>query len=180
MHSIEILENFISEDDCKKAIKVISDLVVEDPSVLDKSIVADQGSRYVYTKPSSTDAIEFVKKYSQKALEFIGEDYVVHDCIFVRMDPGSTVAVHNDFEYEADCSSCEYAAVYYLDNEYTGGEIFFPDLGFEMRPDTGTFAYFSQKGGANLHGVNELTSGVRHMVNLCFTKNKEKFDSMYR
>lgn len=180
MHSIEIIENFISDEDCKKAIAVISELVQKDSAVLEASIEAKQGARYVYQRPEAADAIDFVKKYSEKAKEIIGTDYVVHDSIFVRMDPGSTVAVHNDFDYEDDCSSCEYAAVYYLDNDYTGGEIFFPDLGFEMRPDTGTFAYFSQKDGANLHGVNELTSGVRHMVNLCFTKNKEKLYDMYR
>jgi len=48
--------------------------------------------------------------------------------------------------------------VLYLNDEFSGGEIYFPDLSLELRPATGDLLFFYSE---FRHGVRPVTSGIR-------------------
>lgn len=54
----------------------------------------------------------------------------------------------------------EYGCIIYLNNDYEGGELYFPKHEFEIKPKPGTLAFFP--GDARyLHGVKPVTEGER-------------------
>lgn len=57
----------------------------------------------------------------------------------------------------------KYAAIAYLNDEYTGGEISFLDHKFEIKPKLGSLLIFPG-GKENIHGVKEVISGNRYSV----------------
>lgn len=58
-----------------------------------------------------------------------------------------------------------YASMIYLNDNYEGGEIYIPDLNFELKPQKGMLLTFD---GANyLHGVKKITKGIRY-TNSCW------------
>jgi predicted 2-oxoglutarate/Fe(II)-dependent dioxygenase YbiX len=57
----------------------------------------------------------------------------------------------------------DFATVIYLNDDYEGGEIHFPNLGLELKPRPGTLVVFP---GTLffLHGVRRVTRGMRHTI----------------
>lgn len=51
----------------------------------------------------------------------------------------------------------------YLDDEYQGGEITFPNFDFQIRPRAGTLLMFPSD-CRYLHGVMPVTEGIRHTI----------------
>lgn len=58
-----------------------------------------------------------------------------------------------------------YSSLIYLNDDYEGGELYFPEYDLYIKPEVGTLICF--KGDENtLHGVKMVTSGVRYTVSL--------------
>ncbi|MEQ1596582.1 MAG: 2OG-Fe(II) oxygenase [Casimicrobium sp.] len=68
-----------------------------------------------------------------------------------------------------------FAAVIYLNEDYDGGEIYFPELNIEMRPTAGTLVLFPGT-LKYLHGVRMVTGGMRHTIASFLTFNASKED----
>ena len=68
-----------------------------------------------------------------------------------------------------------FAAVIYLNEDYDGGEIYFPELGIELRPTAGTLVLFPGT-LKYLHGVRMVTGGMRHTIASFLTFNASKQD----
>ncbi len=68
-----------------------------------------------------------------------------------------------------------FAAVIYLNEDYDGGEIYFPELGIEMRPVAGTLVCFPGT-LKYLHGVRMVTGGMRHTIASFLTFDASKQD----
>jgi predicted 2-oxoglutarate/Fe(II)-dependent dioxygenase YbiX len=68
----------------------------------------------------------------------------------------------------------EYAALTYLNDDYEGGEIYFPEYDMEIKPKAGTLVFFP---GSDLymHGVRPITSGTRYAIMTFFTTPKLMF-----
>lgn len=68
----------------------------------------------------------------------------------------------------------DFASVIYLNDDYVGGEIYFPNLGIELKPDPRTLIVFP---GTLffLHGVRRVEQGMRHTIASFLT-----FDAMRR
>jgi predicted 2-oxoglutarate/Fe(II)-dependent dioxygenase YbiX len=53
--------------------------------------------------------------------------------------------------------------IIYLNDDYEGGELYFPQHDLQFKPENGTAAFFP--GDRNyLHGVTEITSGIRYTL----------------
>lgn len=61
----------------------------------------------------------------------------------------------NDFPYY------DIASLFYLNDDYEGGELYFPQHGIQFKPKAGS-AYFFPGDRFYLHGVTEITSGIRY------------------
>ena len=57
----------------------------------------------------------------------------------------------------------KYFAILYLNDDYEGGELYFPDHGIEIKPNKYSI-YILPGGVENIHGVKEILSGERHTM----------------
>jgi hypothetical protein len=62
-----------------------------------------------------------------------------------------------------------YSSLVYFNSEYMGGSLYMPQYDFEIQPEPGMLISF--KGDSkHLHGVREVTKGVRHTLSVFWTK----------
>jgi hypothetical protein len=64
-----------------------------------------------------------------------------------------------------------YSSVLYLNDDFTGGETYFCNYNFEVKPESGTVILFSS-GKDHIHGVNEVLSGERYTMSTWYTEDK--------
>jgi hypothetical protein len=106
------------------------------------------------------------KLYS--AVTEIFESDVVHNTIHAqKWVKGGYANPHSDNSNEhGEPNGFEinkYVSILYLNDDYSGGEIYFPDHSIEFKPAAGSLVAFS--GGIdNVHGVRVIADGVRHTI----------------
>lgn len=61
------------------------------------------------------------------------------------------------------------ATLVYLNDEYSGGEIYFPEIGLEFKPKPGDLLCFPDNPNF-IHGVKKIESGVRYTTPRWFTR----------
>jgi hypothetical protein len=93
----------------------------------------------------------------------------------VKWPEGSSMPVHAD-EHHLDRPGehhgtpwREFAAVYYLNDNYEGGAIFFPEQDKEVQPKGGDLVVFE---GREPHGVRPITKGDRYTLPMWFTRER--------
>jgi hypothetical protein len=105
-----------------------------------------------------------------KATDKVSEMFnkTVYPCNFwlVRQDDGSTMDVHTDGGMHID-----YTAVLYLSDIEEGGEIFFPRLSVEYKPEHGGLIMFPPRAEDYDHGVKAV-SGKRYSFPMWFSVDK--------
>lgn len=104
---------------------------------------------------------------------YTGEKQDPHaDCeaVFFRNEDGIQIEPINN----PSSLFIEYAALTYLNDDYEGGEIYFPEYDMEIKPKAGTLVFFP---GSDLymHGVRPITSGTRYAIMTFFTTPKLMF-----
>lgn len=97
----------------------------------------------------------------------------------VRWVPGYELLPHADRENPDGSphpySWRDFAAVTFLNKDFTGGALYFPNQAIEITPTPGTAAIFP--GSLQyLHGVREVTSGVRYTLASFFTYDAFRAD----
>ena len=68
---------------------------------------------------------------------------------------GEDAGKPNDFPYY------DLASLFYLNDDYEGGELYFPNQGVQFKPKAGA-AYFFPGDMNYIHGVTEIKSGIRY------------------
>lgn len=64
-----------------------------------------------------------------------------------------------------------FGCVYYLNDDYNGGEIYFPNQNIKIKPKPNTLVFFP--GTLEfLHGVHPITNGIRYTLTSFWTYNK--------
>jgi predicted 2-oxoglutarate/Fe(II)-dependent dioxygenase YbiX len=66
-----------------------------------------------------------------------------------------------------------FSAVVYLNDDYEGGEIYFPNIDVSIKPTCGLLVAFSS-GARHMHGVRNVTSGIRYTLAMWFTDRPDK------
>jgi hypothetical protein len=93
----------------------------------------------------------------------------------VRWEEGSFQPPHADqpggYEYR------EFGSVLYLNDNYEGGNIYFPQYGIDLKPSAGTYAFFPGD-IKHLHGVSKIKKNVRYTFPIFWTYDKEYSDGM--
>lgn len=156
-----IIKNFISEKDA-------TTLINEIKSPSEVNLYPEYyktrygGTAYPYNKT----VLSIQKKYS-----FLSND--VHQ----RLNPeeikkiqtfksfgsvwtqGSSANAHTDDQSPEEF--IEYSTVIYLDDNFTGGELYFPGLNFTYKPEKYDGIFFLSDGDLWRHGISEIESGQR-------------------
>jgi predicted 2-oxoglutarate/Fe(II)-dependent dioxygenase YbiX len=78
---------------------------------------------------------------------------------------GHEMIPHSDYGGRAEYMNREFASIIYLNDDYDGGELYIPELNFEIKPKKGQLLCF--RGGKMLHGVRKVTRGQR-LTSICW------------
>jgi Rps23 Pro-64 3,4-dihydroxylase Tpa1-like proline 4-hydroxylase len=86
-----------------------------------------------------------------------------------RMQEGVELKCHTDQHTDP---SIRYATILYLNDNYEGGELFFKNVGLEIKPEKGSLIIFPGTEEFS-HGVNAVKSGPIRYVIVGFIKEKD-------
>lgn len=108
--------------------------------------------------------------------KFFNVDAWATSTAIVRWLPGQLQMPHADKElHEGDNAGkpndfpwYDIAGLFYLNDDYEGGELYFPNQGIQFKPKAGA-AYFFPGDLNYIHGVTEITSGIRYVIPFFFT-----------
>jgi hypothetical protein len=153
-------------------------------------------SRTIIQADFNTEISQWVKSYTSRVSKKVTETYGldVDDMCGTALrnwHPGEKQDPHSDCEaifsrnqHDGELVMApinnfssifiEYAALTYLNDEYEGGEIYFPDYDLEVKPLPGELIFFP---GTQhyMHGVREVVSGNRYALMTFFTTPKLKY-----
>jgi hypothetical protein len=128
----------------------------------------------VFTGKSSTSASEIfslLNDYGQKVYSLVKEsydgpfqDYDPGRTHIARFEPGSKMHEHFDSSRPNDI-----ATLLYINDDYLGGEIYFPELDISIKPEAGDLVCFPDNPDF-IHGVKEITGFVRYTAPRWFTR----------
>lgn len=160
-----VIKNFIDKQDVLLFKNLInSNIIFNNP------LLNDIDNRLFEWNPEYKDAVYFVKKYAKKILK--NKNLYVHVALFVKYLPGSFIPVHSDIMSEK-CVDDKLSLVLYFNEEYEGGEIYFPYLNKEYKPNSGSAIYYPPQSKEFEHGVNPIIKGEKYIIAFCFTSNKK-------
>jgi len=176
--------NFLSDENCEKLIKFTENnlnLFEENSSqdgvsfwskrVIDIGAVEDKEIKYLLIK-INRDVNKVLRGLSKR------KDFLYPDTLqIVRWFRGYELTPHADREEpdgrEHPFPWRDYATVVYLNDDYEGGEIYWPNKNIQYKPRRGSLAIFP---GTNefLHGVREVPEGMRYTVASFFTFDRSR------
>jgi predicted 2-oxoglutarate/Fe(II)-dependent dioxygenase YbiX len=166
MHKIKVIENFVSEEDRKLGIELFDNA----------KAIPFRDNPDASVAEFTPEIWAFLKKYSDKALDAHKEyrnlkiPVYTHEAFLTMWGKGSSAPEHIDnhigFEF------VQLSSVIYLNDEFEGGEIFFPEFDFSHKPKVGDLIIFPAftKDHAYNHGVTEVTSGKRYTIGMWHTQ----------
>lgn len=124
-----------------------------------------------------------VERLKKKVDEHFGVDASPTSPAMVRWLPGQLQMPHADKELHEgpdaglpnDFPYYDIASLFYINDDYEGGELYFPNQGIKFKPKPGA-AYFFPGDMNYIHGVTEIKSGIRYTVPFFWTilSHKEK------
>jgi hypothetical protein len=111
---------------------------------------------------------EKIKNKYQESVEFIfGRKVRPNTSHAQKWVVGGFAAPHSDnSDFEGTPNSFQinkYVAILYLNDDYEGGELYFPEHSIEFKPRANSLILFPG-GVENIHGVKEITSGTRYTM----------------
>jgi hypothetical protein len=168
-NEIIVIENFLSEEE--------ADLI---NSLVEAKTEEDWEADRLYNNEFFNAVIHFTHPISGEIGDRVVENIMplLPDGVILksfnpnsvtRTEVGKSMAPHNDWH---DDNGCRYGIVIYINENYTGGEIYYPNKGIYMKPGKG-LAVVHPASEEYLHGIKEVTSGVRYaMTMFAFDEDK--------
>ena len=135
--------------------------------------VTDTFSDKIYSV-QNIDLIRALHKKTERIFEAVGELDVTGFAGHQRLYTGSSLTAH--FDQYSD-KLVEYAAVLYYNDDYTEGEVFFPQHDISLRPSPGDLLIFPGTKDY-VHGVHPVGEGPVRYVLPAFIKAKHPDGAM--
>lgn len=181
--NIVALENFMTEEELTKLNKFVRNntqwdvtethydddgVVIYDSGYWDNRVATgDTIFRQDPTIPLLID--NMVARFKVEVDKFFKVDAFPTSPALVRWLPGQRQEPHADKELHIgdnkgkpnDFPYYDLAGLFYLNDDYEGGELYFPNQGIQFKPKAGA-AYFFPGDMNYIHGVTEITSGIRY------------------
>ena len=163
---IKIYKDLIEEEDCNKIIDLIDYLKSNE----ELNYTSDK--RYCCQNYDHELFFNMAKKYSEILINNhidSSQPLYVSDFIATKYEVGSYMKEHSDSGNEKYGDTFS-TAVFYLNKNFEGGQIYFKEVGALISPKYKSAVYFS---GDFIHSVFPITSGNRYIYAISFTKDKE-------
>lgn len=161
------VKNFLSEEERSVFMEFIESLSEED-WYSDKTAPEPwQGRAYTY-KNLGQDLVEKINsQIEQKVFSSFDSYSRIHQISSIlRASPGQSMGVHRDDVEEEDKVNM-YGIVIYLNDDYEGGEIVYPDYGVEHKPVAGSMVVHR---ASTPHGVTSVTGDKVRYILTSFVK----------
>jgi predicted 2-oxoglutarate/Fe(II)-dependent dioxygenase YbiX len=166
MPRIKVIEGFIEPEDCKLAIELISK----------SDLIPFKTNQAASVAPRNQEITALLKKYSDKCLELHKEWHKLQvpiytfEAFLTLWGVGASAGVHIDNHVGAE--NVQLSSVLYFNDEFEGGEIYFPEFNFVHKPKAGDGIFFPAftKDANYEHGVTEVTNGKRYTMGLWHTQ----------
>lgn len=163
---ITIVPNLLSLEDRSELINILKTKKTipfkDNPAVMVSSLMNNE--TYQAIKKYSDVCINVHRKINNMENLYTTEGFLSHWP--TGSFAGEHVDNHSGYEF------LTHSSVIYLNDEYEGGEIYFPKLDFEYRPQAGDGIFFPCSEPHLVHGVREITSGDRYTIAMWHTTNK--------
>lgn len=173
---IKVIKNFIHPEDAKILISEI-----ESPSEVNPYPEYYKNRNGGTALPYNHRVMSLLRKYAvaanivQQDLFETDKKVIVTKAFGSGWVPGTSGNPHIDaIELEP---FIEYSSVIYLNDEYEGGEIYFPKQNFSIKPEKYSAIFFPGNDYDYLHGVKEITSGKRYTA-LYMQSTKHEFEDL--
>ena len=176
MHRINIIDNFINKEDAR--ILIDEQLSPSETNPYPEYYKTRYGgTAYPYNKR----VLDIQKKYS-----------LISNDIHQRLNPDETKkiqtfksfgsvwtqgnAANPHIDDQSPEEFIEYSTVIYLDDDFTGGELYFPGLNFTYKPKKYDGIFFISDGDLWRHGISTIESGHRTTLLYMHTTQTEHSD----
>jgi hypothetical protein len=166
-NEIKSIKSFVDPKDAKSIVDFMDNLKLNNKLSNER----DDNTYRLYNSTEKT-VVDFIKKYSEKFID--GRDLHVTENLIAFYEEGSFMDAHVDAPDEVEVVS----TVIYLNDDYTGGELSFPEIenGYSYIPEKYELVYFPT---AYLHGVNLVKSGKRYIITISYTNKLEYKNPIY-
>jgi predicted 2-oxoglutarate/Fe(II)-dependent dioxygenase YbiX len=181
-HGIVIVEDFISAQQCQELLAIMSTRPSERLKLIDpekstaEKVVRKYDDQRVTERVEMSDHQEVLDELVEHAItDLIEPDLGMRYDWFeqpqvLKYQEGGYYAAHSDCENFDVANKCWMRAIdrdlsllIYLDDDYEGGAVLFPNFDFKIRPRPGMLIYFPSD-NRYLHTAQAVTSGTRHAI----------------
>lgn len=112
-------------------------------------------------------------KYASKAISCISNfynlDYSIYLSDFAYFISLPNSYMHKHIDAGDEYSHFKYSAVMYLNDNFDGGELVFPNINYTYKPKAGDIVFFPSDDDNYEHMVNVLKNGKRYVVGFWFS-----------
>lgn len=162
-NSPHIIKSFITTEYAKSMVELINkfNLMEDHPFYNFKGIKMELDK--IDPENKVNELIEIAKSYFEQNYSIPGRSILFSRSYGTAMYPGSWLDVHLDHYNSGREANFSYGdslvCNLYLSEDYEGGELVFPEIGYEFKPQIGDAVFFP--GFLLKHGVNHVKSGTR-------------------
>lgn len=179
--NIILIKNFINKEDLVQIQNYLNNLPDSD-----EEFYGPLDLKFERVARENHQVAHIIKKYEELTFNYIQINFVdkydipikrdaVNYCHFVKWLPGMLSKLHADCE-KPDGSPAVYAGfnqlnistLVYINDNYVGGSIAFPDQSFSIKPDAGDLIIFPGN-SAYRHEVTKVESGKRYTMPSWYT-----------
>jgi hypothetical protein len=177
VNRIKILSNFITQEDSNKIISIIND------QKNNGNLKPFKDNDKVLTASETPEVIEIIKKYSLKSVQ----EHMKQNKLFKPLYTceafanlwgwGSRALEHVDTHDEYDF--LQYTTVIYLNDNFKGGHLKFPNQEYEYKPKALDGVMFPCGGTEYPHEVTMVLNLNRYTIAIWHTDRLDKADARY-
>ena len=163
------IDNFISKGSCDFLIKNLSLDLQRTPDMHISGTLGSKNTKYLeligkYNSYENYNvSIDLFNSIALSLADVVSnvfnQQHILKQTFYSVMEPGGENEIHTD-NYE-ESNKKDKSALLYLNDEFIGGDLIFPDQELVINPRPGTVIFFE----GNLdkpHGVTKVESGKRH------------------
>lgn len=178
------IQNFISKSDAKMLVDFATGIDSWEQSDLEFWNDRSLNAIYIYENHNK-EIGKYLYDLRNKIADAIKNHYKLDNVYpdltqIIRWYPGQEQHPHADDMTNVENTDWfhhrHFGAILYLNDDYLGGETYYPDHGISIKPETGMLAI--HPGDTNhMHGVTKIEGGTRYTVASFWTKDVEYFDN---
>lgn len=152
-NNLLVIKNFAPHETCEKYLEYFNDKISQTEKNREKTNLDSLRSLKEQIK---IELLDFLK---------VSELYCSYFS-FHKLLEGMRVSPHSDsmdIDGKEGAKDREFATLLYLNDDFEGGELYFPEHGVEYSPEKGSLVLFSG-GKNNLHGVKTVLNKDRNAI----------------